>query len=126
MTLHPDPADATADATEDAGGAEGFHRVAARDALPADGLLAVKLPDGTAVCLADVDGEVCALRDLCSHQAFPLSAGEVTPDGCIECAWHGARFDARTGEVCGGPACEDVEAFEVRVEGEMIHVRRRV
>jgi len=40
----------------------------------------------------DAAGEVFALRDVCPHRAFPLSAGSC--DGqTVECTYHGWRFD---------------------------------
>jgi 3-phenylpropionate/trans-cinnamate dioxygenase ferredoxin subunit len=83
-------------------------------------ILPVTAPDGAAVCLMRVGDEVCALLDNCSHQNFPLSAGAVLPDGSIECAWHGARFDARTGAVLGLPAVEPIPTYDVAVDGDSI------
>ncbi len=45
--------------------------------------------------LANVDGDVYALEDRCSHQEFPLSDGELDGSDLV-CVHHGARFDART------------------------------
>jgi 3-phenylpropionate/trans-cinnamate dioxygenase ferredoxin subunit len=104
--------------------ADGFVAVARRSDVPPDGLLGVTLPDGTPVCLADIGGALHALHDVCSHQAFPLSAGEIAPDGTVECSWHGARFDPRTGEPCRGPACERVARYEVRVVDGVVYVKR--
>lgn len=119
MTARPDssPGDA-ADTTDD-----GFVFLAPLAGIPPGGLLGASTPDGAAVCLSVVKGTVCALRDVCSHQAFPLSAGDLTADGTVQCAWHGARFDARTGAVRGGPACEPVPAYDVRVVDGMVYVR---
>jgi len=45
----------------------------------------------------DADGKVFAMRDVCPHRAFPLSAGHF--DGRnLECAYHGWQFDAHTGQ----------------------------
>src|ERR1700674_2469144 len=45
----------------------------------------------------DASGKAFALRDVCPHRAFPLSAGQC--DGqTVECAYHGWRFDAHTGQ----------------------------
>jgi phenylpropionate dioxygenase-like ring-hydroxylating dioxygenase large terminal subunit len=45
----------------------------------------------------DAAGKVFALRDVCPHRAFPLSAGHY--DGqTVECTYHGWRFDAHTGQ----------------------------
>ena len=39
------------------------------------------------------DGEVVAYDDRCSHKRFPLSKGRLMPDGTLECAYHGMRYD---------------------------------
>ena len=45
----------------------------------------------------DAAGKAIALRDVCPHRAFPLSAGSC--DGqTVECTYHGWRFDAHTGQ----------------------------
>jgi 3-phenylpropionate/trans-cinnamate dioxygenase ferredoxin subunit len=102
-----------------------FSDVGAVTDLPEDGTLPVILPSGDRVCLVRSRGAISALADECTHQAMPLSAGTVLPDGTIECAWHGARFDCRTGALRGGPAEEDVAAFDVRVEAGRILVGGR-
>ena len=96
--------------------------IAALSDLAAGALLSVTLPDGTAVCLANVAGEVCAFADECPHAAFPMSAGELLDDGTVLCAWHGARFDARTGAVVAGPAPEPLAVYPVRVTDGQIFV----
>jgi 3-phenylpropionate/trans-cinnamate dioxygenase ferredoxin component len=101
----------------------GFHPVASLDDLPDDGLLGVALPTGERICLVRCGGEITALADECTHQAMPLSAGELREDGTIECAWHGARFDCLTGAVRCGPAEDDVRRYDVRIEEGRILVR---
>ncbi len=39
------------------------------------------------------DGDVVAYDDRCSHKRFPLSKGRLMPDGTLECAYHGMRYD---------------------------------
>jgi phenylpropionate dioxygenase-like ring-hydroxylating dioxygenase large terminal subunit len=41
------------------------------------------------------DGEAVALEDRCSHREVPLSMGVALPDGSLQCAYHGMRFDRR-------------------------------
>ncbi len=48
-------------------------------------------------------GEPFALSNRCRHLFAPLGQGHVADDGCLECPWHGARFDVRTGEMVRGP-----------------------
>jgi 3-phenylpropionate/trans-cinnamate dioxygenase ferredoxin subunit len=93
--------------------------------IPDNGTLSVTLPSGERVCLIRRGNQVTALRDECPHQGMPLSAGEVLPDGTIECLWHGARFDCSTGALRRGPAEEDVQAYSVRVEGDQVLVEER-
>jgi 3-phenylpropionate/trans-cinnamate dioxygenase ferredoxin subunit len=93
--------------------------------IPDGGTLSIQLESGERVCLIRRGNQVSALRDECTHQAMPLSAGEVLPDGTIECAWHGARFDCVTGAVLRGPAEEHVQTYEVSVVGETVLVKGR-
>ncbi len=92
----------------------------------ADGeLLGVTLATGERVCLARQGDEVTALADRCSHAEFALSAGDLLADGTVQCGWHGARFDRRTGEVRQGPACKGVATYAVQVRDGAIWVGRR-
>ena len=65
-----------------------------------------------------------ALHDQCAHAGGPLSGGKIV-DGCIECPWHGSRFELATGRRRRGPTVYDQPAYEVRVaEGGGYEVRR--
>lgn len=97
-----------------------FDPVARVDELPIGSLKSVVLSSGDAVCLVHTAAGFCALADRCSHRDFPLSAGEVTRDGFIECSWHGAQFDPATGVMLTGPGGDDVRTYVVRVEDGMI------
>ena len=101
---------------------EGFVRVAALGDLDEGTMLGVMTPAGERICLIRDGDEVRAVGDECPHQGFALSAGELCGDGTIECVWHGARFDLRTGVVKPRPAEEGLARFAVRVEGEEIWV----
>lgn len=91
----------------------GFEPVAPAAALREGRMLAARAPDGEPLCLVRQGGELFALRDRCTHQAFPLSQGELHPDGTIECAWHGARFECRSGRAIRGPATGPVATWAV-------------
>ena len=80
---------------------------------------------GERVCLVRWNGEVYAVSDNCTHQGFPMSDGTLLPNGTIECAWHGAMFDCRTGAALHLPAEEPLSAYEVRVEGNGVYVGGR-
>jgi 3-phenylpropionate/trans-cinnamate dioxygenase ferredoxin subunit len=80
---------------------------------------------GDAVCLVRFNGEISALSDICTHQHFSMSLGDVLGDGTLQCAWHGARYDCRTGEVKQDPAPSPLPVFQVRLEGDKILVGPR-
>jgi 3-phenylpropionate/trans-cinnamate dioxygenase ferredoxin component len=65
------------------------------------------------------------VSDICTHQHFSMSQGDLLPDGTLQCAWHGARYDCRTGEVKQVPAPSPLPVYEVRIEGAMILVGPR-
>lgn len=48
-------------------------------------------------------GEPFAVSNRCRHLFAPLGKGKVDADGCLECPWHGALFDVRTGAMTRGP-----------------------
>ena len=102
-----------------------FVDVAGLDEVPEMGVLGVDGPDGQPICLVRFDGRVSAFADECTHQGFPLSAGEVRADGTLECVWHGARFDCRTGAVRREPAIDALTAYPVRVAGGRVLVGPR-
>jgi 3-phenylpropionate/trans-cinnamate dioxygenase ferredoxin subunit len=44
-----------------------------------------------------------AVSNRCRHLFASLGRGQVTEDGCLECPWHGARYDVGTGKMVRGP-----------------------
>lgn len=76
----------------------------------------------TAILVCNIDGEIYALEDKCTHQDFELSPGKL--DGAeIECVLHGAKFDVRTGEALCAPAYTPVPKFPVRIDNGVIYTR---
>jgi 3-phenylpropionate/trans-cinnamate dioxygenase ferredoxin subunit len=80
---------------------------------------------GDTVCLVRHNGEISALSDICTHQHFSMSLGDLLDDGTLQCAWHGARYDCKTGEVKQVPATSPLPVFQVRLEGETLLVGPR-
>jgi 3-phenylpropionate/trans-cinnamate dioxygenase ferredoxin subunit len=93
------------------------HRPVYREALPADelpeGAMKGALVDETPVLLARVGGDVYALRNQCGDSPLPLDMG--TLEGAeVLCAWHGCRYDIRSGRRLNGEG--RVQVLPVRVE----------
>jgi len=78
--------------------------------------------EGEKLVLVKWESEIFALEDRCSHQDFPLSDGDVE-DGELECIFHGARFDIRTGKATRLPAIRSVRTFPVEIREDRIFVR---
>ena len=108
-----------------------FERVCAASDVPPGTLKAVTLSDGTRACVGNAGGRFFAVSDRCPHQKFPLSDGELTPEGAIVCSWHGASYDCTTGRGIRGPlrgadreaALGRVTVFGVRVTDGGVYVR---
>jgi 3-phenylpropionate/trans-cinnamate dioxygenase ferredoxin subunit len=98
-----------------------FERVT-DDTIGPGELRAAHLADGTPVCVGNADGHLFAVRDECPHSAFPLSNGTLLPGARLECGWHGAQFDCRTGAVLEGPADEPLVRYDVRSDAGGIFV----
>jgi 3-phenylpropionate/trans-cinnamate dioxygenase ferredoxin subunit len=76
---------------------------------------------GEDVAVANVDGELHAFSDVCTHRQCSLAEGDL--DGTtVTCACHGSEFDVTTGDVLGGPAVEPVQTFRVTVEGDDLKI----
>jgi len=67
--------------------------------------------------------EVLALNSVCSHMGGPLAEGRLVEEWCVECPWHGSRFDFRDGEVTRGPAAYPQPKFETRVRDGAVEAR---
>ena len=76
---------------------------------------------GHPVVLVNLDGEVFAIDDTCSHEEASLSQGTLSGE-VVVCPKHGARFNVKTGRVLALPAVRSVAVYPVRVEGGEILV----
>ena len=96
-------------------------RVASVDELAVGALKGV-LADHTEICLAHAeDGNFYAINDVCTHENFLLSGGELF-DFQVECPQHGSRFNLKTGAVTGMPAVVPTKVYPVEVENGEVYV----
>lgn len=99
-----------------------FHDVAAIADVAEGEMLAVALADGASVCVFNHRGVIGAVGNLCTHAEFLISDGVLHGDGTLECLWHGARFDCRTGAVRRHPAEVPLPVYEVRTQAGRVLV----
>lgn len=83
-------------------------------------MLAVKVGDED-VALYNVDGRIHATRNVCTHQQYPLTKGELR-GRVVTCALHQWRYDVTTGANVEQPEIH-VRRYETRVDGRDIYVR---
>jgi len=99
----------------------GFIKVARVSEVPSGSMRGFEIgPYRIVICHAD-DG-FHALADECSHDAAPISTGELRGRELV-CPRHGARFDIGDGSVTAPPAVVGIDKYEHKIEGEDIYVR---
>ncbi len=76
---------------------------------------------GRSIALFKLGEEFFAIDDTCTHEGGPLSDGNINGDE-IECPWHGACFNIRSGKVTLDPADEDVSTYDVRLSNDVIEI----
>ena len=76
---------------------------------------------GRSLALSNIDGELHAIDNLCTHDDGPLGEGRLK-GGNIICPRHGAAFDAKTGKARTLPAVKDVSAYAVWIDGDDVLV----
>jgi nitrite reductase/ring-hydroxylating ferredoxin subunit/uncharacterized membrane protein len=86
----------------------------------------VKAKIGAQVLVLIRSGDtINALHDQCAHAGGPLNEGTLV-DGCVECPWHGSRFEIATGRRRRGPTVYDQPRYEVRVAAAGGYEAKRV
>ncbi|KAJ6443463.1 AIF-like mitochondrial oxidoreductase (Nfrl) [Purpureocillium lavendulum] len=74
------------------------------------------------VLLVNAAGKVQALGAKCTHYGAPLAKGVLTKDGRLTCPWHGACFNARTGDIENAPALDSLPVFAVAERDGAVYV----
>ncbi|MER3446085.1 MAG: biphenyl 2,3-dioxygenase [Candidatus Dadabacteria bacterium] len=97
-----------------------FKKVAKTSDIPPGEIRSFEV-EGEIIAICNVGGRFYAIKDECTHMNYPLSDGFLDEE-TITCAWHGAKFNVRTGEVLSMPAYESVETYQLKVEGNDIYI----
>lgn len=90
------------------------------DLLPGDKVV-VDIDD-VEIAVFNINGDILAVEDICSHDGGELASGELEGDAII-CPRHGAKFCLRTGAVLAAPAYEPIAVFPVRIDNDMVQAR---
>lgn len=95
-------------------------RLCGQDEAPAPGGLSeIEVGEHT-VCLANIEGQLHALDNLCPHRQGPLGQGWIEGQTVV-CPWHAWAFDCRTG-LAELPERAQVKVYPLKVENATVHV----
>jgi nitrite reductase (NADH) small subunit len=90
-----------------------FVKIAAQSELPPPNE-AREFPCGDkTICVANVNGEISAMDNVCLHMGGPLGEG-VVDGGKVVCPWHGWEYDPKTG--AANRSGQKVAVYPVKLE----------
>lgn len=92
-------------------------RACARDDIDTEDLIRFDHGDRTFAIYRSPDDEFYCTDGLCTHEAVHLADGLVM-EHVVECPGHNGQFDYRTGDPRRAPACDRLQTYPVRVEGD--------
>ena len=69
---------------------------------------------GKTLCVANVNGVISAMDNVCLHMGGPLGQGFIEGDKVV-CPWHGWEYDCKTGEVAHDPKSK-VAVYPIKIE----------
>ncbi|HZQ91660.1 MAG TPA: Rieske (2Fe-2S) protein [Terriglobales bacterium] len=95
-------------------------RIGSRSDMPPDGMAREFTVGEKVVCVANVEGRLSAMDNVCLHRGGPLGQGVVT-GGKVICPWHGWAWDPQTGEAAHAPQIR-VAIYPLKVEGDDVFV----
>lgn len=98
-----------------------FAAVAAVADVPPGAVTTVQVGDRLAA-LVNHEGWFYAIDHDCPHAGGPLGEGRLGAGCLLECPWHRAVFDVRTGQVRQGPARKPVRTYRVAVEDGTVFI----
>ena len=73
------------------------------------------------ILLANVEGKIYAVDDMCTHEDSSLSLGCLKGE-LVSCTLHGSRFDVRSGQPMEEPATEALQRYPVRINRDRIEI----
>lgn len=77
--------------------------------------------EGKEIALFNAGGTLYALDNTCPHAGGPLAEGAVEGEQ-VECPWHGAQFNLKTGVSSSPLAPGGTGTYPVRVNGADVEI----
>ena len=98
-----------------------FVRICAKSELPPSGDAREIVVGEKTLCIANENGAICAMDNVCPHRGGPLGQG-MLEGGKLVCPWHAWAFDLRTGAAVHSPQTK-VELYEIKIDGDDVLAR---
>jgi nitrite reductase (NADH) small subunit len=96
-----------------------FLKIASESELPPPGVAKEFTCGNKVVCIANVNGTITAMDNLCLHRGGPLGQG-VIEGGKIVCPWHGWQWDPQTGQAGHNPNAK-IAVYRLKVvDGDVL------
>ena len=96
-----------------------YIKLAAQSELPAEGEAKEFEVGGKTICVANVNGTITAMENVCLHMGGPLGQGYIER-GKVVCPWHGWEYDPATGQLEDDPKTK-LAVYPIKMEnGEVM------
>jgi nitrite reductase/ring-hydroxylating ferredoxin subunit len=76
---------------------------------------------GQEILVVNVEGELFAIENRCSHMGYPLFFGSFEGD-VLTCGFHSAKFNVKTGKSLGPVTSEPLKTFPVKIQNSSIFI----
>ena len=100
---------------------EAWIDAAARDDVPEGDVVGV-IVAGKDIALYEVEGQIYATANACTHGAARMSDGFLEGEE-IECPLHQGKFNVCTGKAMCAPLTDDIKTFPVKIENSRIYLK---
>jgi nitrite reductase (NADH) small subunit len=66
------------------------------------------------ICVANVNGAITAMDNVCLHMGGPLGQGYIEGEKIV-CPWHGWEYDPKTGQLSDDPKSK-LDVYPIKTE----------
>jgi len=91
-----------------------YVKLAEQSELPGDGEAKEFELGDQVICVANVNGTITAMDNICLHMGGPLGQGYIEA-GKIICPWHGWEYDLKTGALGDDPKSR-IAVYPIKIE----------
>ena len=96
-----------------------FVKLASQSELPTEDEAKEFIYEDKVICVANVNGVISAIDNVCLHRGGPLGQGTIEGDKLV-CPWHGWQWDPKTGQAAHNSAAK-VAIYPLKIEnGEVM------